>query len=82
MEAAVSLFRYDEKKPPPDNLPSSLVEYLIASDTGWSLEYIRNLSIKDHLRFTLFSQIKNQVRSAIDFEKIQISAIAAGMPKI
>ena len=76
---AVSLFRYDEKKPPPDELPEELIECLIAMDTGWTLEYIRSLSKTDHSRISIISQVKHKISALEESEKKQVMLAALGV---
>jgi len=59
-------------------LPQELIEYLIACDTGWDLDYIKNLPVKDHARFTLFAQVKHQIYAVLEDNKIQASLAALG----
>ena len=59
-------------------MPQELIEYLIACDTGWDLKYIKNLPVKDHSRFTLFTQVKHQIHAVLEDNKIQASLAALG----
>jgi len=47
----------DGRWPPSKELPYEVREFLIVKETGWTLEYIRNLSMPDFEKFSLISQI-------------------------
>lgn len=42
-------------------LPKEIKEYLIVEKTGWTLEYIRSLQIKDYDTFSMFAEISRSV---------------------
>ena len=46
-------------------------EFIIAKNTGWSLEYIRNLSTRDHQVFSLCSLLYEKIQGIKDMVKLQ-----------
>jgi len=73
----VKFFSYDEKTPLPDELPKELIEYLIVRDTGWSLEYIRNMPMRDYTIYSLFSQCCQRIRIIKDDMNAQMGALSS-----
>ena len=46
-------------------------EFIIVKHTGWSLEYIRNLSTKDHQVFSICSLLHEKIQGIKDMVKLQ-----------
>lgn len=42
-------------------LPKEIKEWLIVEKTGWTLEYIRSLKIKDYDTFSMFAEISRNI---------------------
>jgi hypothetical protein len=47
----------DGRWPSSKELPYEIREFLIVKETGWTLDYIRNLSMIDFEKFSLISHI-------------------------
>jgi len=47
----------DGRWPPNKELPYEIKEFVMVKETGWTLEYIRNLDMRDFEKFWLISEI-------------------------
>jgi len=47
-------------------IPAEITEFFIARETGWTLEYIREMDKKDYETFTLLFDIFNKISRAED----------------
>ena len=65
---------HDEKTSLPDELPKEFINYLIVRETGWTLEYIRNLSVRDYIIYSTLSRCKQQIDSEIEAGKLKLAA--------
>jgi len=59
-----SLFNQDLKKPSPKEIPDDLTDFLIVRETGWTLEYIRNMSISDYSKYAIMCRMTQEMDSA------------------
>lgn len=44
------------RPPSQRNLPEKVAEFMLAHETGWSLEYIRSMNVQDRAAFNIISQ--------------------------
>ncbi len=70
-----SLYMPDKKKESSRQnditINESTQEFIITKITGWSLEYIRDLSTKDHQSFSLCSILHEKMQGIKDMVKLQ-----------
>mgnify|MGYP006447619957 CR=1 FL=1 len=50
------------RSPAGQPLPISIKEYIVVEKTGWTLEYVRNLSLKDYEIFTTLALIHDRLK--------------------
>lgn len=74
MSDAMAIFYGDEKVGTQEEIHETVMEHIIASEYGWTLEYIRNLSYKDfHRHFSVCF-----MKSKADFQKFKAIAQIQG----
>jgi len=55
-------------------LPKEFINYLIVKDTGWTIDYVRNLSMRDYVIYSTLSRCKQKIDSEIEYAKLKIAA--------
>lgn len=51
-------------------LPEEVKEYMVVIKTGWTLEYVRQLSVKDHDIYELLSMLYTTMEIAMNKNNI------------
>ena len=60
-------------------LPKEINEFFLAKDTGWTLEYIRTLPVRDYDVMVLLLDVYNKINNAEKSAAMQIGAISGGL---
>jgi len=60
----------------PNELPREFINYLIVKDTGWTIDYVRNLSVKDHIVYSSLAQCRQKLDVELESVKLKIAANA------
>jgi hypothetical protein len=68
----VAFYDPDVKSSLPLELPKELVEFIIVKETGWTLEYVRKLSLKDYELYSYMCRTSQQIIANREASKIYI----------